>query len=106
VMSWQPRRYHEGGYLVIDHRASPGMTAEEARLIGFNPNEVKEGCILERSTLTCSHCGTAVIKNPDRVRPRENCSKCNHYICDGCYTKMQLPDYVHIPFVALIDLMR
>ncbi len=104
-MSWNPRRFHEGGYLIVDHRASPGMTEGEARLMGFDPKEVKEGKVLERSTLTCPHCKNTVIKNPLRVRPRESCTLCNHYICDLCYARMQEPDYVHMPFEKRADLV-
>ncbi len=102
-MSWQPRRYHEGGYLIIDHRASPGMSLEDARLAGFDPFDVREGNVLERSTLTCSHCKCTVVKNPQRTRAREACYKCNHYICDICYAKMQHPDYIHTPFEIMIE---
>jgi hypothetical protein len=92
---------HEG-YLMIDHRASPGIPADVARKIGFRPEDVAEGALLETATLTCSHCGNAYRKNRYRVRPREYCKPCDHYICDGCYGKTQHPDYVHVPFKALV----
>ena len=99
-MAWQPRRYHEGGCLVIDHSASPGMSLEEAIKAGFDPVLVREGNKLEVSTLTCSHCANVVAKNARRVRARERCEKCNHYICDFCYIEMQHPDYIHVSFEA------
>ncbi len=102
-MSWQPRRYHEGGYLVIDHRASPGMSPDLARASGFDPREVSEGKILEGSTLTCCHCKTTVFKNPLRTRARESCYQCNHYICDFCHADMQRSDYVHTPYEAKVE---
>ena len=87
------------GELFIDHRASPGLTEEVARISGYDPNMVKEGKVYEVATLTCSHCKNSVVKNPFRTRPRENCSKCgNHYICDFCYADMQRSDYVHTSF--------
>lgn len=55
---------HEG-YLLIDNRASG------------------DG-LMESATVTCSHCHRIVVLNPDRTRPREYCSGCDHYICDGC----------------------
>lgn len=105
-MPWQPRRYHEGGYLIIDHRASPGMTLEEAMAAGFDPVLVREGHTLELSTMTCAHCKSVVAKNARRIRPQERCIKCDHYVCDFCYIEMQKPDYIHTPYEALVDRMR
>lgn len=52
------------GYLLIDNRcAGEGM--------------------LERATITCCHCGMAFIKNPNRTRPRNYCSKHDAYVCDS-----------------------
>lgn len=75
------------GYLQIDHRASPGipeaLVQEWARAgkvpIGGAPN-------FESATLVCCHCGTLVVLNPDRTRPRGYCRKCDQYVCDspGC----------------------
>ena len=55
------------GYLYIDNRPSGGQ-------------------LLEFNTLTCAHCNTVVVLNPERKRRREWCHKCNAYICDsvGC----------------------
>ena len=72
------------GYLVIDHRNSPGT------------REVPGGTQLERDTWTCSHCGAIVIKNPDRTRPREVCRKCMAVVCDKCVLWCE-------PFQALAD---
>ena len=58
------------GYLLIDHRASPGTQL------------VPEGTIYETPTVTCSHCGAIVILSPTRKRPRHYCAKCDHYVCD------------------------
>ena len=55
---------HEG-YLLVDHRA-------------FN------GTMQEMATLTCSHCNVVMVKNPQRVRERAYCPKCDHYLCDAC----------------------
>ena len=63
------------GYLIIDHRASPGMPG--SRLCG-------EGTLYEADTEWCWHCAVVVVKNPDRTRERGHCSKGNHYICDVC----------------------
>lgn len=58
------------GYLLIDHRNSPGIK-------GLPP-------VLEIATFTCKHCQRIVIKNPDRQRERTFCRGCQHLICDNC----------------------
>ena len=65
------KRNHEG-YLLIDHRDSPGA------------GPVGKGQVFEAPTFCCSHCCAVVIINPLRTRSREYCAKCNHYICDTC----------------------
>lgn len=64
----------QGGYLLIDHRASPGTPA------------VAGGTLFEADTFTCCHCNGVVVKNPQRVRDRHMCFKCGHLTCDqvGC----------------------
>lgn len=75
------------GYLLIDHRNSPGVS-------GDHPT----GSIFESATITCSHCGSVVVLNPNRTRPRHWCGKCDHYICDNpvcvadCHPLKQLLD--------------
>lgn len=75
------KKNHEG-YLLIDHRNSPGIP-KEFQLLGV-PQEliVGAGQILEIAIATCSHCQAEIILNPSRTRPRNNCPKCDHYICD------------------------
>lgn len=85
---------HEG-WLLIDHRASPGIPADVARKIGFDPETVGEGKLLETATLSCKHCGGAWLKNPHRIRARAYCKPCDHYICDDCDRLRAHPDYVH-----------
>jgi len=72
------------GRILVDHQASPGITAEELFRVGLDPTmAVPEGKILEAKTKTCAHCNTVVILNHDRVRPRGFCRKCNQFICDN-----------------------
>lgn len=93
------------GYLMIDHRASPGLPEEIARGTGLDPKYCGEGKLFEAATLTCSHCKAVVVKNPLRVRERAKCFKCGwHYVCDCCAAEMLEPDYDHLPFEALIDI--
>lgn len=95
------------GYLLIDHQNSPGLPEDVARLSGYDPALAKEGKRFEAGTLTCSHCKSAVVKNPARTRERNYCQKCSgHYICDVCAYKASLPDYSHIPFEKLINIIN
>jgi len=76
------KRYE--GYVLIDHRASPGVSEELVRqwhAAGKWTPLVDEGCAYESGTMTCAHCGTIVILNPLRTRPREYCPKCDKYVC-------------------------
>lgn len=84
---------HEGE-LVVDNRAGGGIPG--AGISRF----------METSTLTCSHCASAYVKNPDRIRPREFCRKCDRYICDNCGAVAAKPDYIHRSFAELADLVR
>lgn len=94
------------GEIVIDHRASPGLPADIAIRAGYDPSQVKEGQLFEAATLTCAHCKNVVVKNPLRIRARNDCGKCGfRYVCDFCYEKMQHPDYVHISFEKKADII-
>jgi hypothetical protein len=80
-MSSKPRRV---GYLLIDHKFSPGLTPLEAHQSGMSGLPVGAGKLFEADTLTCRHCTGVVILNPLRTRERTYCPKCDQYICDGC----------------------
>jgi hypothetical protein len=82
------------GYLLVDNRAGGGIPSA-----GIKRFE-------ESATLTCAHCATGYVKNPQRVRPREFCRKCDRYICDGCGAAAAKPDYVHRSFAELADIVR
>jgi hypothetical protein len=72
------------GYLIIDHRDSPGIDISEVpdRIL-LNTPIVGAGEVYERDIQFCAHCGCQVILNPLRERPRGYCAKCDHYICDN-----------------------
>jgi hypothetical protein len=91
------------GYLMVDHRASPGLTKQEALQAGYDPKLAGEGKVYEADTMTCSHCKNVVVKNPMRTRDRPYCRQCDHYICDVCAVKAKTED-VHMPFAKFIDL--
>jgi hypothetical protein len=92
---------HEG-YLMVDHRFSPGLPPEVARQAGYDPKHAGEGKLFEAASLTCSHCKTAYVKNPLRTRERAYCAKCDHYICDHCDTIRHQPEYVHATFEKVV----
>lgn len=89
------------GYLVIDHRDSPGLTpADVAGVPGAMA--VPGGQQLERDIQQCSHCQRGVVLNPGRVRARAVCQKCDHYICDGCAELLAATGQC-VPFKAVLD---
>jgi len=99
--------FKQMGYLLVDHRASPGLPADVARLCGYDPRLSGEGKVYEADTLACSHCGGTVVKNIFRVRERHACMKCSgHYICDGCAYLAAQPDYVHTPISKQIEVRK
>lgn len=76
-----------GGYLHVDHSNSPGIDQETAQKLAKDSGireipVMPEGHVFERDTYQCAHCGSIIIKNPMRERPRNHCRKCNSYICD------------------------
>lgn len=93
----------DGGYLIIDHSASPGIPEDIARQLHLDPRAVAEGRVMEAGTMTCAHCKCTVFKNPLRTRERGFCAKCYHYVCDICAFKATQPDYMHTPFEKVID---
>jgi hypothetical protein len=94
------------GYLTIDHRASPGVPADIAIASGFKPEDLAEGTMVERDTMQCKHCGIPVMKNPYRTRERTFCQKCSGgYVCDWCSIAMTEPNYVHVSYKKLGDIM-
>lgn len=70
------------GYLMIDHRASEGIS-DELAVKNNLPVGAGRG-LFETPTYTCSHCQYVVVMNPKRTREREYCRGCDSYICDGC----------------------
>lgn len=71
------------GYLHIDNRA------------------VGEG-VIERDTLSCSHCRVAIVMNPERIRKRFTCPKCNKYCCDWCGAAYA-QTFICKPFEAVVE---
>ena len=94
------------GYLLVDHQASPGLPEDVARASGYDPRYCGEGKIFEADTLTCSHCKGTWVKNLLRTRERAKCHKCGYkYVCDGCAVAMNDPNYSHLPYERMADLV-
>ncbi len=100
------RKTDHDGYVMVDHRASPGIPEPQARRMGLDPNLFGEGKLFEGASLGCPHCGGSVILNPMRTRERNNCRKCNVYICDLCAIEAAKPDYVHRTFREVVDMVQ
>lgn len=79
------KRSHEG-YLLIDHRFSPGVSDDVVKQAGL-PIGAGRG-LYESATYTCSHCQAIVVLNHLRTRDRGYCRKCDHYVCDICATAL------------------
>lgn len=94
------------GYLQIDHRAAPGVSKDLLHANGVNGPAVAEGKQFEAPTIACAHCAVVVIINPNRVRARGYCPKCDHYVCDPCDEARRGADYVHRSFKEIADLVR
>ena len=91
----KPRRE---GYLLIDNRESPGVSAELVHQSGKAAPVVGRNQTFESATVTCCHCNAVVILNPDRTRPRAYCAKCDQYHCDSPACGLECR-----PFQRLID---
>lgn len=91
------------GYLVIDHRFSPGVPEDLARQTGFDPALLREGKLLEADTIQCKHCLGIVVKHRMRVRPRGYCVQCDGHLCDPCEGKRSATGYQHYAGEALSD---
>lgn len=85
------------GELEIDHKASPGLTEQQARGAGYRGQIefLREGSVARYKTLRCCHCAGCWVENPERTRARHHCQKCHQYMCDGCAEVSKEADYVH-----------
>jgi hypothetical protein len=70
------------GYLMIDHRQSPGVSDEAMVQLGLPPGSGRG--LFETATYTCSHCQAVVFMHPNRQRERAYCCHCEHRLCDAC----------------------
>jgi hypothetical protein len=78
------------GYVMVDHRDSPGVTWDDRVKMKNAALPVGKGVKFEGSTFTCSKCQRVVVKNPGRTRSRGYCRKCDHDVCDDCALLLHL----------------
>ena len=86
------------GYMEVDHRESPGFTADQAVATGWRriASQVGKGQRAQVPTAICGHtragflCEAMVILNPMRTRDRGFCPKCQSYLCDQCELERRL----------------
>jgi len=94
------------GEIFLDHSASPGFTPEQARRLGMPAEMVGEGKRMHAPTLGCPHCGSHIMLNPMRKRPRAHCYQCNMYICDLCDGVRHESGYVHRTMNQIRELVQ
>ena len=92
------------GWMQVDNGA-PVLTEAQARALNL-PLDYARKSVVEVDTLHCKHCGRVVIKNPDRIRPRAHCMKCNWFMCDDCAAAASQPDYQHETFLGKAEKVR
>lgn len=81
------------GYLLVDHRDSPGIEDQ----IGCGG-----GRLFEVATYSCCGCQRGIIKNPDRSRARNYCRAHDKYMCDGCALTYKVTG-VHKSYKQVMD---
>jgi len=99
-----PYSMRQQGWIQVDNGA-PCLTEAQARALNL-PLDYARKSVVEADMLHCKCCGGNVIKNPDRVRPRHHCSKCNWFQCDACAYQASLPGYVHEPILAKAERLK
>lgn len=72
------------GYLLIDHRNSPGITPEYLMVNHIGGPAVGAGVTYESAVCGCHGCQGDIILNPNRTRERPWCMKHDAYLCDNC----------------------
>ena len=100
-----PYSMRQQGWMLVDNGGPGSITKDQARAQGL-PSTYATQSVVELDTLHCRCCGGVVIKNPERTRERNHCTKCNWFQCDGCAYLATLPDYVHQPFLQKVELAK
>lgn len=83
------------GYVLIDHRSSPGL--------GPRGTHLGEGSVFEAKVKKCNHCQRLSVINPLRMRERAYCPSCDEYICDPCEIVRVASGYQCKPYDKVIE---
>lgn len=98
-----PSLRSRAGYIEIDHRDGPGVTAADLARVGaparFEP--AGPGTVTKADVKYCAHCARAVLLNPERERPRGYCGKCDAYVCDRIECRVECR-----PIAKLMDTLQ
>ena len=92
-----------GGYLIVDHSNSPGLTpADVAHLPGAVA--VGAGQVYESDTYVCSHCTRDILLHAPKERMHERglCPKCFRFICNRC-NALRLKTGECVPMAARLE---
>ena len=100
-----PSLFRHDGELMIDHRASPGLTPAQAQAVGLPSQGLGEGQVYEARVLACNHCGGLQLMRHDRTRERGYCRLCDHYVCDLCEAIRKEPGYTHYTIGQLTEMV-
>jgi hypothetical protein len=73
------------GYLMIDHRLSPGLKCEEV-----GTDKLGAGKLFEAATDTCHRCQKIQVINPKRLRERPYCRRHDRNLCDDCAAELKV----------------
>lgn len=95
---------HGAGYLIIDHRDSPGVRPED---VAHVPGAVAApgGTQVEMDVYQCSHCQRTIVlraASKERMQARGYCPKCHHYVCNGCEA-IRVKTGACVPFKQILD---
>ncbi len=91
-----------GGYLIIDHKESPGLTPED---VAKSPGAIAVGAgqFFETDTKICSHCSRQVIiEIRTKGAQPAVCPKCHAFICKRC-DKLRMKTHECIPMLKRIE---
>ena len=82
------------GYLIIDHRDSPGINPDDIpEKLRSSTIAVGSGRVFEADVQHCTHCQRAVILfvvDPSKLKDLGYCRYCHHYICNSCKKMLAL----------------
>lgn len=96
------KRSQEGVFL-IDHRNSPGISAEFVKKNNIGGPIVGAGQTYESAILTCHGCQGDIIINPKRTRDRAYCMTHDAYLCDHCDARRAAAGGTCIPLRQVME---